>query len=66
MAKSVASILALPFFFTMIGYSLSKIHGILKDERDMSIDEIWKIEDTNSFLIALTDHVSENVKMALT
>ena len=56
----------MPFFFTMIGYSLSKIHGILKDERDMSIDEIWKIEDTNSFLIALTDHVSENVKMALT
>lgn len=61
MKKGLLLVLTLMFLLVMVSCSSSKKgenqgEGL---ETSMTIDEIWKIEDVNSFLIAMLEHIEE-------
>lgn len=59
MRKGIAFTFILLFFFAMVGCSSHKTEDAQKEELEMSMDEIWEIEDVNSFIVELTDHVMQ-------
>lgn len=48
-----------PFLFAMVGSSSHGTGRSRRKEQKMSMDEIWAIEDENTFIVALTDHVMQ-------
>lgn len=59
MRKGIAFIFIPLLFFSMVGCSSLKAEKIPEEDQEMSMDEIWKIEDANDFIVALTDHVMQ-------
>ena len=59
MRRYNAFIFMLLFLFTLVGCSLHKTDKTKMEDLKMTIDEIWEIEDTNSFIVALADHVMQ-------
>lgn len=57
MRKGVALILALLSLFTMAGCSSHKTEDIKKEMFEMSIDEIWEIDNTINFVVEMSGYL---------